>query len=111
LVFPRGRIAPEATAVAQRSSVLKLLYQTYWTQPDQDQVNLDWIDGFYRDMYGPRGPWPDEVFDGCYVNYCDSDLEDWQVLYYKENYPRLRRVKRRWDPHDVFHHDQSIELP
>lgn len=104
-------VAPHATAVPQRSSILKLQYQTYWTEPAQDQVNLNWINDFYQEMYGARGPWPDDTFDGCYVNYCDSDLRDWQYLYYKENYPRLQRVKREWDRLNVFHHGQSIELP
>lgn len=104
-------VAPEATAVPQRSSIMKLQYQTYWTEPGQDQVNLAWINDFYQEMYGPRGPWPDDVLDGCYVNYCDSDLADWQHLYYKENYKRLQRAKREWDPHNIFHHGQSIELP
>jgi hypothetical protein len=102
-------VQPHETAVAQRSSILKLQYQTYWTEPAQDQVNLDWINHFYRDMYGERGPQPDDVFDGCYVNYCDSDLVGWQGLYYKDNYPRLRKTKTEWDPHDIFHHVQSIE--
>ena len=102
-------VAPDATAVPQRSSILKLQYQTYWTDPDQDKVNLHWINRFYEDMYGPQGPWPDDTFDGCYVNYCDSDLKDWQVLYYKENYHRLRKAKTEWDPNNVFNHKQSIE--
>jgi len=104
-------VAPDATAVAQRSSILKLQYQTYWTEPAQDPVNLAWINGFYQEMYGDRGPWPDETFDGCYVNYCDSDLMDWRYLYYKENYQRLQTVKQEWDPNNVFNHGQSIELP
>ena len=104
-------VAPDATAVPQRSSILKLQYQTYWTEPAQDQVNLNWINGFYQEMYGPRGPWPDEIVDGCYVNYCDSDLKDWQHLYYLGNYRRLQIAKGQWDPHNIFHHGQSIELP
>lgn len=106
-----NEVAPDATAVPQRSSILKLQYQTYWTEPAQDQVNLDWINGFYQEMYGARGPWPGEVFDGAYVNYCDSDLVDWQYLYYKDNYPRLQKAKAEWDPHNIFHHKQSVELP
>ena len=35
----------------------------------------------------------------------------WHALYYKGNYPRLQRVKARWDPRDVFHHALSIRLP
>ena len=105
------RRSPEATAVPQRSSILKLQFQTYWTEPAQDEANLAWIRDFYDEMYGPRGPWPDETFDGCYVNYPDSELKEWQYLYYKDNYPRLQKVKREWDPHNIFHHGQSIELP
>jgi FAD/FMN-containing dehydrogenase len=102
-------VEPAATAVPQRSSIMKLQFQTYWTDPALDDQNLDWIRGLYDDMYGPAGPRPDGVVDGCYVNYPDVDLEDWQHLYYKESYDRLRRAKTLWDPGDVFRHKQSIE--
>lgn len=102
-------VASDATAVPQRSSIMKLQYQTYWTDPSQDAQNLAWIRDFYVDMYGARGPYPDDTFDGCYVNYCDSDLVDWQFLYYKDNYARLQRAKSAWDRNDIFHHQQSIE--
>lgn len=101
----------DATAVPQRSSIMKLQYQTYWTEPSEDQVNLDWINYFYLAMYGPKGPYPDGKLDGCYVNYPDVDLENWQYLYYKENYVELQKVKKRWDPCNIFNHAQSIELP
>lgn len=101
--------APDATAVPQRSSIMKLQYQTYWTEPDEDTVNLDWINSFYLAMYGPDGPYPDGALDGCYVNYPDVDLKNWQYLYYKENYAELQKVKQRWDPHNIFNHAQSIE--
>lgn len=104
-------VAPGETAVPQRSSIMKLQYQTYWTDPADDEVNLAWIRGLYERMYGPRGPLPDALMDGCYVNYPDVDLEDWQYLYYKDDYARLTAVKGRWDPLDVFNHAQSIELP
>ncbi|MDX6682663.1 MAG: hypothetical protein QOG94_2702 [Solirubrobacteraceae bacterium] len=104
-------VASDETAVPQRSSIMKLQYQTYWTDPTQDAPNLDWIRGFYEDMYGPAGPRPDGVMDGCYVNYPDVDLVDWQELYYQDAYAKLQAVKARWDPGDVFNHRQSIELP
>jgi FAD/FMN-containing dehydrogenase len=104
-------VAPDATAIPQRSSIMKLQYQTYWTEPGDDQVNLDWINDFYLAMYGPKGPYPDGKLDGCYVNYPDCDLENWQYLYYKENYSQLQKVKQLWDPHNVFNHAQSIEMP
>jgi FAD/FMN-containing dehydrogenase len=90
---------------------MKLQYQTYWTDPAQDDDNLSWIRDFYTAMYGPDGPVPDAIMDGCYVNYPDVDLVDWQHLYYKDNYPRLQQAKQSWDPGNVFNHQQSIELP
>jgi FAD/FMN-containing dehydrogenase len=104
-------VEPAATAVPQRSSIMKLQYQTYWTDPAQDDANLSWIRDFYTAMYGPDGPLPDGTVDGCYVNYPDVDLVDWQHLYYKDNYARLQQAKATWDPGDVFNHRQSIELP
>lgn len=104
-------VPEEETAVAQRSSVMKLQYQTYWTNPEHEAANLDWIRSFYEEMYGPEGPMPDDTMDGCFVNYPDADLKNWQHLYYKGNYPRLQKAKAACDPHNVFHHQQSIELP
>ncbi|MCA9858315.1 MAG: FAD-binding oxidoreductase [Thermomicrobiales bacterium] len=104
-------IDPAATAVPQRSSIMKLQYQAYWTDAADDDVNLEWIRSFYTAMYGEQGPMPDSVMDGCYVNYPDVDLIDWPTLYYKGNYARLQRVKARWDPLNIFNYQQSIRLP
>jgi FAD/FMN-containing dehydrogenase len=51
------------------------------------------------------------------INHPDVDLADpewntsgvpWHTLYYKDNYPRLQRIKSLWDPRNVFHHALSI---
>lgn len=101
-------VKPAATAVPQRSSIMKLQYHTHWDYKHQDAVNLNWIRDFYNDMYGPDGPMPDRVMDGCYVNYPDVDLENWEYLYYKGGYARLQRAKREWDPGNIFNHAQSV---
>jgi len=106
-----NQVAPAATAVPQRSSILKLQYQLYWPDAAQDTECLTWLWELYEAMYGPHGPSPDDVLDGCYVNYPDVDLANWQYLYYKDNYARLQRSKRAADPLNVFHHAQAIELP
>ena len=50
-------------------------------------------------------------------NHPDIDLADaalntsgvpWHTLHYEGSYPRLQRIKARWDPGDVFRHALSI---
>ncbi len=115
-------VPPGSTATAQRDVVMKAVYQSIWLDEADDATNLAWVRDLYRDVYADTGgvPVPGEVSDGSYINYPDADLADpawnlsgvpWSTLYYKDNYPRLRQVKGRWDPRDVFRHALSIEPP
>jgi hypothetical protein len=115
-------VAPDATASAQRDSVLKVFYLNTWTDSTQDDRHVAWVRDFYREVYAGTGgvPVPGLINDGSYINYPDTDLADpewntsgtpWHALYYKDNYPRLQRVKQEWDPLNVFTHQLSIEPP
>lgn len=46
-----------------------------------------------------------------YQGYADRQLPDWSARYYGRHYPRLRAIKQRVDPGQVFRHAQSIEPP
>jgi FAD/FMN-containing dehydrogenase len=45
-----------------------------------------------------------------YQNFPNRGIVDWQKQYYGENFPRLVNVKRKYDPHNVFHNAQSIPV-
>ncbi|MEW5659198.1 BBE domain-containing protein, partial [Streptomyces cinereoruber] len=115
-------VPPAATALPQRDSILKAWFSVTWMDPATDDLHLRWIRELYRDVFGDTGgvPVPNADHDGCYINYPDTDVADpawntsgvpWTTLYYKDNYPRLQRVKAAWDPRDVFHHPLSVRLP
>lgn len=115
-----NQVSPDATAIAQRSSIMKLQYQTYWTFESNDPAHLDWINGFYAAMYADTGHVPNPVLDptdnvdGCYYNYCDSHLNEVvgrdgaMRLYFLSNLERLVQVKGQWDPNNYFNSRQSI---
>lgn len=112
-------VPSDATANAQRDSVFKMCFQTFWADRSGDEAGLGWARGIYEDFFSATGgvPVPNDAQDGCYINYPDTDVADsarnlsgvpWHTLYYKENYPRLQRVKREWDPGNIFRHSLSI---
>ncbi len=114
-------VAPDATASAQRASILDIACSTGWLDPQEEEKNLAWVRAFYRDLFAESGgvPVPSEAYEGTFINHPDTDLVDpilntsgvpWHTLYYQANYPRLQQVKARWDPRDVFRHALSIRL-
>jgi hypothetical protein len=135
-----NRRASDATAVPQRSSIMKLQYQTYWVnaskpgeggQPAsqrQADAHLQWINDFYSEVYAEYGGTPDPArdttgtVDGAYYNYPDvvlgsherGDVDRALWLYFLDNFRRnprnLVKVKQRWDPENLFHHAQSIPV-
>jgi FAD/FMN-containing dehydrogenase len=114
-------VAPEATASAQRDSILDIACTTGWLDPAEEAKNLTWARAFYRDLFAESGgvPVPGDAHGGTFINHPDTDLTDpalntsgvpWHTLYYQANYPRLQGIKARWDPRNVFHHALSIQM-
>ncbi|WP_243762427.1 FAD-binding oxidoreductase [Streptomyces sp. Tu 3180] len=117
-----NRVAPEATGYPHRESFFKMMWMSLWNDEAEDSAYIAWNRECYAEVYADTGgvPVPNGVTDGCYVNYPDNDLNDpkyntsstpWHALYYKDNYPRLQRVKKKYDPKDFFRHAQSVRLP
>jgi hypothetical protein len=115
-------VPQSATAIPHRDAAFKMLWSVQWVDPAEDAINVAWTRDSYRDVFSETGGVPalNNVTDGCYINYADSDLNDplynqsafsWHDLYYKDGYARLQRVKKAYDPRNFFRHRQSIELP
>ena len=99
-----ARVAPEATAFVHRHPGFLMAYDTAWAASDPRSVadaNIDWLSRLANDIR----PY---VSRQAYQNFIDGTLKDWRQAYYAENFDRLVRVKRKYDPDGVFAFQQGI---
>ena len=112
-------ISPQTTASAQRNAIVTMSCVSVWTDPDEKEKYLEWVRATYTDLFTQTGgaPVPNDMTGGCVIAHPDSDLLDpkmnvsgipWYRFYYYDNYPRLQKIKARWDPLNIFHHALSI---
>jgi FAD/FMN-containing dehydrogenase len=74
-----------------------------WNEPGLTDACESWLHDFRSAM--------DPHVVGGYVNVPDASFSDWGTKYYGSNFHRLQRVKKAYDPHNVFRFPQSIPLP
>lgn len=110
------------TSVPQRSSIMKLQFQMYWQNPEEDEARLKYYDEMYTDIYSANvdakyggTPFHNDLYEGCYINYPDADMVKypfWPELYYGTGglYPFLQRVKKKYDPNNIFHHSMAVRV-
>ena len=115
-------VPSDATASAARNAILDTACNVGWIDPREEERNLTWVRAFYKELFADSGgvPVPGDRYAGSLINHPDTDHASatlnssgipWSTLYYQNNYPRLQRVKARWDPLNVFHHALSIAPP
>ncbi len=99
-----NRPSPSSTAFVHRDSLFGAQYSTSWNEGGSASGvsrQHDWIRSYYASMR----PW---ASGQCYQNYLDPDLKNWRQAYYGANYARLARIKKTYDPHQVFQFPQGI---
>lgn len=96
------RPAPSATALPHRSAGYSVLIIAQWRDPRHNDENIAWA----RDTHDLLAPYSRE---GAYTNYMDDDESLARVkLAFGDNFPRLQRLKDRYDPANLFHRNQNI---
>jgi FAD/FMN-containing dehydrogenase len=72
-----------------------------WDNPAADEENIAWT----RRVFDSVQPF---LGDGVYVNELLEEGEDRVRLAYGPNYPRLRDLKKKYDPDNIFRMNQNI---
>jgi FAD/FMN-containing dehydrogenase len=97
------RVGATETAVPHRDQGWNLLIPSVWTDPADTEANIAWS----RQTFAAMRP---HLGTGRWLNYLgDDQAEDAIRAAYGPNYDRLREVKRRYDPDNVFHLNHNIE--
>ena len=97
-----GRVAEDATAYAGREAAFDLSADSSWTEPSEDEANLDWC---RRAMAIVE---PDRTL-GAYANgNGDVGPEESRRIYGDAKLERLAALKREWDPDNVFHVNPNV---
>jgi FAD/FMN-containing dehydrogenase len=98
------RVAPTATAFPHRSPGFNLMVIGVWTSPADTKKNIAWV----RESYSAMTP---QFAAGRYINYLNADEVGQGAnvdAAFGPNAARLRDVKRRYDPDNVFHLNHNI---
>jgi FAD/FMN-containing dehydrogenase len=96
------RIGATETAVPHRDEGWNLVVPAVWTDPAATDANVAWA----RETFAAMRP---HLSTGRWLNYLgDDQAEDAVRAAYGPNYDRLREVKRRYDPDNVFHLNHNI---
>ncbi|GLB42541.1 putative oxygen-dependent FAD-linked oxidoreductase family protein [Lyophyllum shimeji] len=101
-------VAPDATAFAHRSSTFTI--QFYASAPGKVPPYPSYGFTFMNDMVKTLTDHSPKNWDyGAYANYIDDKLVDWKQRYYGAHYARLRSLKDKYDPQDLFTFPTAIE--
>ena len=99
------RVGPTDTAFPHRTVGYNFLAVAEWVDPSATAINVAWGRGAYAAM-------TPSFATGRYVNYLNADeVTDTSAVAaaFGPNWKRLREVKQKYDPDNVFHLNQTIK--
>ncbi|WP_336774104.1 FAD-binding oxidoreductase [Paenibacillus sp. MMO-58] len=94
------KIAPRATAFYWRDPHYYVEWNSSWVKPSHAAKNI----ALARNTRKKLQPF----IVGSYINVPDQGIKCSGPVYYGKNFARLRRVKAKYDPQNVFNNPQSI---
>jgi FAD/FMN-containing dehydrogenase len=97
------RVDPEATAYSNRGARYMLSIDGAWSDPGETERNIAWV----REFWSAMRPFSN---GGVYLNFPgfgEGDRALWRASH-GANFERLRIVKDRYDPTNLFRMNQNI---
>jgi FAD/FMN-containing dehydrogenase len=96
-----ARVPADATAFAHRTSKIMVNLAAFYDGPDDKPVRETWVTEFRAAV--------EQEDKGAYVNFVADEGEDRvRAAYPGATWDRLREIKRRYDPENVFRRNQNV---
>jgi UDP-N-acetylenolpyruvoylglucosamine reductase len=95
------RVGAQDTAFAYRDAAFSHAFGASYPDPADTEHNVAWTRAYDRALR----PHTEEAG---YINFMDTDDQDRVRANYRQNYDRLRTVKRRYDPENLFRINHNI---
>jgi hypothetical protein len=95
-----SRVSPKATAFYWRKAKFYVEWNSSWLKRSHAARNIALVRQTRRKLQ------PHIV--GSYINVPDQGIKHSGPVYYGSNYARLRKIKAKYDPQNVFNNPQSI---
>jgi len=100
-----ARVPADATAFGDRSMPYMYSIDSIWNEAADDAANINWTRGQWESLkpYSHNGR--------MYLNFPGMGEEGQQMLEntFGNNFARLREIKRKYDPQNMFRFNQNIE--
>ncbi|ANN67409.1 FAD-binding oxidoreductase [Bordetella bronchialis] len=96
-----GRVAPDAMAYPNRNARYIVNVHSRWEDASDDAACIGWA----RDFFDAAAPFS---LGSVYVNFMTEEESTRINAAYGANYTRLVAIKSRYDPHNLFRHNQNI---
>jgi FAD/FMN-containing dehydrogenase len=99
-----ARVPDDATAYAHRRSRIMANVAAFYDGPDDRAIRTDWVNDFAADLR--------QADTGAYSNFlADEGPERVRAAYPGATWDRLREIKAKHDPTNLFRHNQNIPPP
>ena len=97
-----ARVGEDATAFGQRTAPWNLHFLSMWADPADTEQNIAYTRAFATAMK----PW---TTGRAYLNFIgDEGKGRVEAAFGPEKYARLQALKQKWDPDNLFRHNQNI---
>ena len=96
-----SRVPVASTACALRLTGFNIVIISQWADAEETELNVAWARETFSSLVTFLG-------HRRYVNYLERDAIDVGEAAYGPNLDRLRDLKTKWDPYNVFHHNVNI---